>query len=1698
MDAQSPSGAAKQLVAQKRTDQSVLDAKDPNNLGPSAIDQSNLISVIYDLFTQVPATKNPSSEIQNAIVDQQKQLALATTPEQQIPNLYTIAILYQSIGDHNNYQRAKQNALDAAHNLPTGEIFAYPVMSGDFSFLEGDFSNCRTQYEKVIKTLREGDTEVETAALDSIKPRLEKIYQFEIAEAMRAFEVKPNEATANIIIERFENLYRLEPTSEYLRNFIYAYSAVGHGLDQLQRTIKENEELISMYERKGIDALVGTVKLHSTVSGRHNEQVESVVNDVRELVESSDVSLRSLENQILIKTLVDAISRIETAISESNIDDPQLNNLQIADLYAATGDIDGVKRALESAHEAYELRVSTGREVPRSAIINEITTLHRLIPLAGIDHEKQAILLKTASEEIKRLELADNKSNSYSDDWRFYYLEHANIEAGLNEENEMRKYHQGDGKKVDQLFRDIEFGYNRAVAFGVQHFQQMTSPSLRAQFSGQLLEAQHRLYGKQLEHLRWLRISQESTPADILKKIDAAYHRSNDFSVQYGHWMGADSLALYQNERDWAYASALFNSGEFALAVAQLEKLLTLPDSSKIKQNIIQNLDEWPRKYNLINELGDINSQVGTTDYVEGIKVALATLDKKQGSLAAGCGVGMGAAAVGSLLVGEKLSGASYFAMCLGGMTVERGAQMYMERSAISQASTIGASNVSQDDALNSLKSFVMQVGTVAVGGAVGRIAQQAVRGVGLWVKSEALQLAVARKALDSAWLRSSSGIQLAKNIVIEEGFFIREGAFAANAYATLGTIHKLNEMQASDNSRSTNAPRKNLEPLDYLTVWMFVRFMPFFYDRVNVGGRITKGSSLLDNAGRFTMNSAVAVGGIHAALATTTDRKFSVEEFSNTLKYILILRGASKAIEMTLNSSMLSQLAFVKLSRVEKPKAESSKSFTNAINSQYASMWGIRRVVQSVVHAADFVAVTTLFSAAMARNVIRSMLLSRNPSNNKKRDNETRTEAEILGGQQTLYSSSLFAQGSSNPSSIVRSGFKNWLVYQYRAASDTFKEISNTPWKHFINRDAATEAPSPFHKQLYLEAAKQNIPPWQRINGRFNDEAINQAAIRLSATAGKDSSAFGWIKPKSITPDFIPHSNWGKFIFSANRHGINSTFGRIGNLINKSVKETDSAIPRFAASRRIAMARKELMREVDRPTLTDPPKWLNVFWDTVIGPERISRREATAADRSSAWNLARTNGTKNALDWAQKFRYNFEQNFYPIFQAAHGVGLVVAAADLLLIDGDDDGDRFDIDTQAGAWGLVLGSNLLAAEMGITTQGGALISALAKTITWGMLVSMEGSDPIAYFSQKPQDIVKLHIEYFSKLLCEVAIFSGMHSRVGNPIYSLFTNLPFLREIPSLSTWGKLFTGRSTMYKPEFVGAGRWLSLGYSAPFQALSGYILSNEKYLDANAPYTMAHRVAKTLHLGLWLKPLGAKLGQAGTLGQFVERLSGLGVDWVHGLIMPVKSGKGGYENRLIDNLTSWSRLENSTTTIMRQESAGLTHEIFRKATRSLDVGGWLGNAMAKTYDLGTDSMEPRFGWRVEIKAVNKHVEIMENHVAENPSIAKADARAFDYILRNYNTIDEVDRDEADHSMALVVRAMEQKMFAERGKTNGDYRAYGAVIHSSSQPKSIRKFWDSIPTPTTAADLDKYVQQINDRTLDANALIQPLIKKVK
>lgn len=1620
---------------------------------------------------------------------------------------YNITFYSYVIGDHAEYHKWKERSLDMARSMPGGDQLAAPLLRADLDAVEGDYKAAIGGYDKVIGSLKDLEKSGEHVAKDihAVKGRLKQVlfsHSYNILNNIgNALEIdKRDEA-----IRSLKRVYVLEPTEASLTAIFAAYAKSAWDLLAIKGKIKSQEEEVNNYYNHLFQQLIGKGGVDDT---------DQLWRQIGDRTDRAVISEKIFQNEFLAGEFNKITGDLVNLVNATLADEPQKKYFHLADLYAHIGDIDNLRLSLSRAHDAYKKQ--SGGKVDETRLLQDITCLHRLFALQFRDYDLKGKILDTARVEIDSLAY-EGKINQAT----LLRLENLYLQADLDEEIAVNRFERKEITE-DEFKTKMRNGYLRALGYAANNIGKFNDNETRTRVVHILMDIKVTLFEKDLSQANIMRVKGDREEADALQKtvtenLDKTFQayksslRQEDFQELKGH---ADySLAYYQ-----------FRSGGFNESISNLMNIaVSYPQSSSARMMFSEG--SWPREYGITTSQGGFSAGLNRPSKLAALKTIAGKLDDQQGRALAACGVAAAAYIVADLYAGEKISGLYLLGACTMGYAVDKAFVIGESWSEVADSYNTGISNIDTQEALTNAGLFMFDLLSAYAGGFAGRLTQEAALKAGNYLKGRAVGWFIERGALKGPWKRPTAG------------FALREGSFLANAYTFNKTTNGLRHAVRGD------TPGKPKEDHSLWASWLFVRFLPVFHNgRFNLGKAIIKGNSKADLAARFGMNTGVAATAVQGALSLTLPGvKFSSDNVAHTFRDLVLLHLGAKTFEGAIASKRLARLG-IKLEELHSEKQRTPKpaEAKRGVNPDYkigeGQVWFLKDAAEKTIHIFDYtkVILESVWTGLVARPV---RLVSGRGAGVKGVGTIARWKAKIAEQVDALLSSTTPAEKMG------------WLGRRWRAYADRARELLNENWKNFAETKDPKTGETYFDanaQKAYLEAAKKNTAPWKR-RSEFSDRKIGEAVENLQRMPVKGEKAPDTIifkarkganpaKETASRPD-KPPVTFADIVYKTNSVLV-SPIRWMGRYVVDVASEVAGKNPRFDATRNIKIATKELHREAvviqkKKDGIEDPPKALDLLWNIVVGKEGLERAKLNKAryeeamkagdpSRLSGWPRLRYNYNKNIGALAKTGRAMstfYKKVFSPLFETLHVASIFYAGADILfnvnfsenINDNDDKKSILHGMTLPGAISFVMGSNYIVGKMaGITTLGGGLVAELFKSITWAMLMSMNGSDPFKYFSNKPEDIAILHLEYFAVLMGQVMLFSGMHAKPGNPIYKFLTNTPLVRTVPSLTRFYPHYAMRSTFFKPDFVQKGRLLSLAYVGPFHMGVAEVTKTEGFLDAHE-YLMWHRLLKVVHLGIWLKPLGAKLNQAGTLGQLVERSTGLVADWVDGLLTPIKIGRPSYKDRLVDNNTgpAIDKEEIHEAAEQIRKLARVNHEIFKRAIRSYDLNGLLGNWVAKRKGYGGANWmsESHFGWRNEVQGVetlaNVHEWMMtkadEGEEVTYSTVPVNLAITMDYTLDvimdgSDDELDDldVDLDSDSDRNALVIRSAMYKMWAEKGKTDPIYKPFTELVFDNTDSRK-RVYWDGIPALKDIHEINTFATEINRGTSEPEQLLEPL-----
>ncbi|MBI2082205.1 MAG: hypothetical protein HYT76_01420 [Deltaproteobacteria bacterium] len=421
---------------------------------------------------------------------------------------------------------------------------------------------------------------------------------------------------------------------------------------------------------------------------------------------------------------------------------------------------------------------------------------------------------------------------------------------------------------------------------------------------------------------------------------------------------------------------------------------------------------------------------------------------------------------------------------------------------------------------------------------------------------------------------------------------------------------------------------------------------------------------------------------------------------------------------------------------------------------------------------------------------------------------------------------------------------------------------------------------------------------------------------------------------------------------------------------------------------------------------------------------------------------------------------------------------------------------------EVGMVSMIIGTNYYVQKLGIGQTYAMDIIMIQKLIQTGISKWDADSDDLLDI----QRTVGAYEDVVLSLFIQSYWTYGLNYAERSPLGQIIGHIPFLRRLP-FSMNGQPFFGfyRGGLAKPDFLrGAGVWggiKGLGFATCISAVMSYgiglLFKDERLFNASEDYALQKAVYYGLNgaftnvpgflISAYLEPRSAGGALGTTFRQFVERVLGIGTNYLSLQVTDIFAGKGDYkgkENRLLAEAARGSR-----------ESAREAWDVFVDRC-SYDFGGlWYRYnffwppapepGRTPGFHLGpTYHTLQRKSWYsespMEFSDEKEHqgyfVELAKNHPKRLAAFLAEFERqlgAEDAEWRTSRwTWDREKQQKSIYHFSLMV-----KSFAYRSKDHAEYKPFADFLARSS----FKDYWDQIELCETDTKLEKAIIRLED-----------------
>lgn len=633
-------------------------------------------------------------------------------------------------------------------------------------------------------------------------------------------------------------------------------------------------------------------------------------------------------------------------------------------------------------------------------------------------------------------------------------------------------------------------------------------------------------------------------------------------------------------------------------------------------------------------------------------------------------------------------------------------------------------------------------------------------------------------------------------------------------------------------------------------------------------------------------------------------------------------------------------------------------------------------------------------------------------------------------------------------------------------------------------------------------EVTQFSLEEWWQIFGQLRARAAGTTATEVMAT--EEAAFVEWFARRSPTDATMGRSYW----WDGWRHARLSALEFPKDM---SLYQLANANARAAAS----VAKSKLPdhirntldstfgavnRQVDRTLRLDR---LMPWWEDRLQaashavrsevPEffKLTRGPALAKEVNAAADMVARRGYESAIEtlfgnWNRSVTARFPklQTFFDICGAflskevvkAHRYGVIPLAIDKLS------------DGQVNTWPGVLGGfaawNLASEKvLGYNTVVGTNVSSAIFVFTMAFLRKGSGGTVLDH----PETLIPNFWLFHAGSTAYQKVLNGVHA----PGLTFFNWIPGVRHLfPSITSIPPAMQLGIDLTKPNIkTPLGYGWSVIVGSPVVGIGvGDRFSETKLADATG-YLGKQRLLKFVAAALFINPWMARLGMTTGLGNFVGRSYGFGWDWAINQFTPAYMGGQLFAQPLAHALKSEG-----------PEKWDVIWELFCDQNTSLSATGF-------TSVREDDDRHPlEWGYRWDPLSLNNWVEweggdhngMFEKLAASKNSeglvqVIAAYRRQLLLPTAAWRQVEWVDtvpvarrftRHERD-GMGIVIFGMIAKYYAQKG---------WAPFQDLVNDRALHEFWQGVPSVTRRRELNRMVEQINDRELQWETMVHPLL----
>ncbi len=797
----------------------------------------------------------------------------------------------QQANDRAQFAYWSQRALAEARNVPNGDVLAVPMVEADLMAIDGNFLGASQRYRALEASLgvaARQDPSLQSV-IDTVKERHKGVLAAGAATAVTSYaQARANvdaagmNAAQRLATSCADEIYRLEPTEQNLQMTLATYAQVGLDIRELRRQVALNEAQITNIQTSQVAP--------GLAQGNPLQSPPSPGSDPFGLNQPPDPTMTVDQLRQFNQWANGVIARTEAhvyrMVGTANADSPYQTAIQHSTALALMGNGHDALAELRQARALF-----TSGRVPRTPenLVTEITVLHRLVGLSGIEYDYHQEVLTEARGLITTLNATDPNQGA------LFTVENMEL-TGTLRANRMAQHLSDPGMSDDDkdaAARD----YQNAVREGQMEIVRYCETALGRITDGPTREA----LGDRMFDARAAVLEQDLGAALVRYQKDEKNEARADAQTALSEFQafvdGHPNVTSARGYRE-AMGRATLAQAHFDFRTGRIEEAIT--SLHAVKENffnssaarIVSGRGGWPHQFGIVDDRGEFRD-TNQADVMAAIRTGASKLNQEQGRGLAMCGVGAGVFIAADLAFGEKVSGAAVLAGCAAGYAMDRAVLVAQAYNEIGASYRSGVSNVTTEEAVYSAGMFALNLASMYVGGAAGGLAERGVLALGSRAGTELTSFLISRGFTPGPWTRAIGA------------FALREAAYVGNSAAFQAVSSRANHAGATAWSSlfGREGPRAQRETgRDYLVSWLFVRAVPLAIE-ANWAGRVIPGEGRWDRVARTGINTGIGLGGVQLAraLATRDRRQISLDTMGGMAIDFLAMHGGNRAMEAVL-----------------------------------------------------------------------------------------------------------------------------------------------------------------------------------------------------------------------------------------------------------------------------------------------------------------------------------------------------------------------------------------------------------------------------------------------------------------------------------------------------------------------------------------------------------------------------------------------------------------------------------------------------------------------------------------------------------------------------------------------------------------------------------------------------------------------------